>query len=276
MAQLLLTDWLTICTAGPTVDGRTIEEKWLTEAAKNYDREEYPAFVNCEHWFGNLGTVWELRTERDKKNRLCLQARIRVNKYFLQQNAEGVRLCYSAEFLHNFAETGETYLVGLATTDTPASLGTTETHFNRQEKDLFRADAVEFEKIELCRNEETGIYEAVKTAFKEFFTSKKQEINEMTKEEFADAMKPFQEQLSALSGKVEELAKKPETENKPEPENKPKPEDKPADKTAEALTTLSGQIKELSEQVTKLAAEIPPKTTAANAGTGEADSEPLI
>ena len=44
MAQLLLTDWLTICTAGPTVDGRTIEEKWLTEAAKNYDREEYPAF----------------------------------------------------------------------------------------------------------------------------------------------------------------------------------------------------------------------------------------
>ncbi|UKI31410.1 MAG: GPO family capsid scaffolding protein [Lentisphaeria bacterium] len=89
MAQLLLTDWLTICTAGPTVDGRTIEEKWLTEAAKNYDREEYPAFVNCEHYYGNLGTVWELRTERDKKSRLCLQARIRVNKYFLQQNAEG-------------------------------------------------------------------------------------------------------------------------------------------------------------------------------------------
>ena len=45
---------------------------------------------------------------------------------------------------------------------------------------------------------------------------------------------------------------------------------------AETLSNASGQIKELSGLVTKLAAEIPPKTTAANAGTGEADSEPLI
>ena len=273
MAQLLLTDWLTICTAGPTVDGRTIEEKWLTEAAKNYDREEYPAFVNCEHYYGNLGTVWELRTERDKKSRLCLQARIRVNKYFLQQNAEGIRLCYSAEFLHNFAETGETYLVGLATTDTPASLGTTETHFKRREKDLVRADAVEFEKIELSRNDDPGLYEAVKSVFKEFFTPKRQEMIEMTKEEFADAMKPLQEALAELSGKVEKLngqaGKKPDGEQKPEPE-------KPADKTAEALAELSGKVGKIAETLNSLTREIPPKTNAATAGTGEADSEDLI
>ncbi|UKI31409.1 MAG: hypothetical protein L6W00_27100 [Lentisphaeria bacterium] len=95
----------------------------------------------------------------------------------------------------------------------------------------------------------------------------------MTKEEFADAMKPLQEALAELSGKVGKLngqaGQKPDGEQKPEPE-------KPADKTAEALAELSGKVEKIAETLNSLTREIPPKTNAATAGTGEADSEDLI
>ena len=94
----------------------------------------------------------------------------------------------------------------------------------------------------------------------------------MTKEEFADAMKPLQEALAELSGKVEKLnghGNKPDGEQKTEPE-------KPADKTAEALAELSGKVEKIAETLNSLTREIPPKTNAATAGTGEADSEDLI
>lgn len=278
----LLTDWLTICTAGPTVDGRTIEEAWLTQAAKNYDREEYAAFVNCDHWWGNLGTVWELRTGRDKKKRLTLEARIRVNKQFMQQNAEGLRLCFSAEFLHNFAETGETYLVGLATTDTPASLGTTETHFNRQDnKDFFSAGPAESVTLDIQPADKTGasaLIEAMKETFRELFQQKtqKQELQEMTKEEFAaalaEAMKPVQEKLTALEGKLA-APPKPET---PKPET-PKPEELTAETLATALSTalkpVFEKVETLSGKFDQLAKDVPPKGNAAGAGD---EDQPLV
>lgn len=267
---LLLTDWLTICTAGPTVDGRNIPENWLTEAAETYDRKEYPAFLNCEHLWGNLGTVHELRTNRDDKKRLILEARIQPNKYFLQQNAEGLRPCYSAEFLPNFLGSGKRYLCGLATSDLPACVGTTETHFSANVKDVFRGDPVKFENLELKQEKEPGIYEAVKDALTEIFSinkKQKQEQDEMTKDEFSEVMNPVVEKLNAVSGKLDDLAKRQTAT----PENKSAQTDHRADtfNVPDAFSKLTAAVDALSAKLDSLLKDVPPKGNPN--GTGDAN-----
>lgn len=284
MPTLLLTDWQVICTAGPTIDGRNIPEQWLIDAAETYDRDEYAAILDCEHLWGNLGMAWELRTGKDKKNRTNLQARIKPNKYFLEQNSEGHRLRYSAEFMHDFAGSGKTYLYKLATTDLPACLGTTITQFSKQKTDVFRAEPVE---LDLTPADESSknLYSIVKQAIADLFTKEqtppvvpanKQESPEMTKEEFEALMKPFSEKLDDVSKKVDAFTKQ-ETPKPVEPEQKqdPKPEpdvdkfDAKAEigKLTEAVTALSGKLTEALK-------DVPPKGNPS--GTGENDDEPLI
>ena len=105
MPPLLLTDWMTLGTAGPTVDGRNIEEAKLQQAAKNYDPENYCAVINLEHYYGNLGDVQELRSVKDKQDRICLQGRVRPNLTYLAYNASGSKLFFSMELTDNFADT---------------------------------------------------------------------------------------------------------------------------------------------------------------------------
>lgn len=134
MSTPLMTDWITIGTSGPTIDGRNISPEMLTEMAESYDCEEYTAVINSDHmlfFFGNFGEVKELATGTDKKGRLALQARIRPNRRLMQMNAEGQRLFTSMEVDPNFLDSGKSYLVGLAVTDEPASIGTTELQFSR-------------------------------------------------------------------------------------------------------------------------------------------------
>ncbi|BES69718.1 GPO family capsid scaffolding protein [Marinobacter nanhaiticus D15-8W] len=130
----LYTDWIVIGTAGPTIDGRNISDTLLEQAASNYDPSEYTAVINSDHLlglYGNFGSVVELQTARDEKDRTVLQARLAPNKRLLQMNAEGQRLFTSMELIEDFVGTGEGYLIGLAVTDQPASIGTTELHFSK-------------------------------------------------------------------------------------------------------------------------------------------------
>ena len=125
----LTTDWLTIGTSGPTVDGRKISEQMLLEAAETYDPDEYEAVISSEHllwWFGNFGRVSQVRTSTDKKDRTVLQAKIQPNRRLIEMNANGQRLHTSMELEPDFAGTGKAYLMGLAVTDEPASLGTSQ------------------------------------------------------------------------------------------------------------------------------------------------------
>ena len=182
---VLMTDWLTVGTSGPTVDGRVIKPEWLTDAAELYDPEEYTAVANAEHWFGNYGTVRELRTIKDKKERTALQARIRPNKYYLMQNSEDMRLFFSMELDHNFAETERTYLTGLATTDHPASLGTSETHFSRMGNEkIFHGGSQEFSlsALQVIEDQKTELIPAFKAALIDFFSNNKTKTP--NKEEF--------------------------------------------------------------------------------------------
>lgn len=132
----LSTGWICIAAAGESVDGRTIEEQWIIDAAETYSPALYTAMLWPEHQrnFGNMGEVLELMAGRDDEGVLCLYARLRPNMALIQANANGQLLFCSAEFTTdgNFRGTGKTYLEGLGVTDSPASVKTDRMHFSRR------------------------------------------------------------------------------------------------------------------------------------------------
>ncbi|EQB09634.1 GPO family capsid scaffolding protein [Novosphingobium lindaniclasticum] len=128
-----------VAVEGATVDGRTIERVWLEQMAANYNADTYTARINCEHIagyspdkpFNAYGSVLSLKTEEveltiggEKKTLLALYAEIDANDQLLAINKAGQKLFTSCEIHPSFADTKEAYLVGLAITDQPASLGT--------------------------------------------------------------------------------------------------------------------------------------------------------
>lgn len=134
-----------VAVEGATTDGRVIERRWIEQAAKNYNRETYAARVNLEHIrglspmgegdfdssFGAYGDVEAVKAEEitlelagKSVKRLALFAQIDALDPLVKMNAKGQKLYSSIEIAPEFADTGEAYLVGLAVTDSPASLGT--------------------------------------------------------------------------------------------------------------------------------------------------------
>lgn len=120
-----------IAQAGATTDGREIQASWIDQMAKNYDPQKYTARVNIEHYRGILpdgpfkmyGDVLALKAETIDGKRTLL-AQIDPTPELIALNKARQKLFSSAEIDPNFASTGEAYLVGLAVTDSPASLGT--------------------------------------------------------------------------------------------------------------------------------------------------------
>ncbi len=138
-----------VAVEGPTVDGRVIERALLEQAAASYAPATYAARINCEHIagyspdkpFNAYGTVLSLRTEEveldingAKKKLLSLVAEIEANDQLIALNKAGQKLYTSCELHPNFAGEGKGYLVGLAITDSPASLGTEPLKFAVQSR----------------------------------------------------------------------------------------------------------------------------------------------
>lgn len=128
-----------IAVEGATVDGRTMERAWLAEMAAGYNPETYTARINCEHIagfspdkpFNAYGSVLSLSTQEielsingKSEKRLALYAEIDANDNLVAINKAGQKLFTSCEIHPDFAGKGKAYLVGLAVTDRPASLGT--------------------------------------------------------------------------------------------------------------------------------------------------------
>lgn len=128
----LLTEFQVVGTAGETVDGRTIEEQWLTDIADQYDLDIYQAQINADHerWFGNFGQVHEVRLGKNKEGATTLEARLHPNFRLIEMNRNGQRLFTSMEITPNFRGKGKAYLTGLAVTDDPASIGTSMLKFS--------------------------------------------------------------------------------------------------------------------------------------------------
>lgn len=252
---ILLTDWLNIGTSGPTVDGRMIKPEWLRDAAKTYDPNEYTAVANAEHWYGNYGSARKLRTIKDDKDRTVLQAKISPNANYLAQNAEDKRLFFSMELTHDFAKTGKTYLTGLATTDRPASLGTSEVHFSRTDnKEVFRGGSEEFSAtaLQVIEEQKNEFIPAIVAAVKEVFASHKtknpnKEELEMTEEQ----MSAFNEGQKAISDSVAALV----TLLTPTKEDAPETTKATAKTSKEEFETLTGAVEKISASMEKLSAD---------------------
>jgi len=133
------TKFFRVAVEGATVDGRVIERAWIEQMAASYDPATYTARINCEHIagyspdrpFNAYGSVLSLKAEDvkltingEEKTLLALYAEIDANDQLVEINKAGQKLFTSCEIHPNFAGEGKAYLVGLAVTDQPASLGT--------------------------------------------------------------------------------------------------------------------------------------------------------
>ncbi|HFG2999012.1 TPA: GPO family capsid scaffolding protein, partial [Escherichia coli] len=129
-----------------TVDGREISPVHLREAAENFNPDVYAARVNVEHYlspcpsseFSAMGDVTALSTEDITEGplagRTALYAEIEPTERMKQLVADGKKIYSSIELHPQFSVNGRAYLVGLAMTDTPASLGTERLKFTAQQR----------------------------------------------------------------------------------------------------------------------------------------------
>lgn len=128
-----------VATEGATTDGRTIQRSWLEQIAKNFNREKYGARLWLEHYRGMLpdspfkayGDVLAVKTE-EVDGKLTLLAQIEPLPELVAMNKAKQKIYTSCEIDPSFGDTKEAYLVGLAVTDSPASLGTEVLSFAAQ------------------------------------------------------------------------------------------------------------------------------------------------
>lgn len=186
------TKFFRVAVAGPTVDGRVIEPEMIQQMADTYNPATYTATINCEHLrgyspeppFNSYGDIAELKAEKvdieiggKTEKRLALFASFEVNDQAKSINKAGQKRFPSVEIDPNFADSKKAYLVGLALTDSPASLGTELLKFSRDEKrkDHLIALADPFEitfEEETANTEVAGAFAAMKKFFDSFTAPK--------------------------------------------------------------------------------------------------------
>ncbi|MFC3338133.1 GPO family capsid scaffolding protein [Paracandidimonas soli] len=129
-----------VATEGATTDGRTITAEWIQQMAKTFSRAKYGARVWLEHMRGLMpdgpfkayGDVLALEARKKSDGKLGLYAQIEPTDELIKMNKARQKIYSSIEINPDFAGSGEAYLVGLAVTDSPASLGTDMLAFTQQ------------------------------------------------------------------------------------------------------------------------------------------------
>ena len=217
-----------VAVEGATVDGRTIERVWLTQAAANYDPEVKGARVWVEHmrsmWsdspFSAQGDVVALKAEEIKTGKLAgkmaLYAAIKPLPELVQLNKRGKKIYSSIEVEPKFADTGEAYLTGLAVTDEPASMGVEVLKFSAKQNDKkfsseplettleFSVEEDDEDEDEEVRRESTGLLTKLIAKFNrlagrqtdgEKFNAQTAEVLEVV----GDSIEELQSQVDGLS-----------------------------------------------------------------------------
>ncbi|WP_213315808.1 GPO family capsid scaffolding protein [Klebsiella aerogenes] len=131
---------------GATTDGREIQREWLVQMAASYNPTVYTAQINLEHIKGYspdgtfkrygyvTGLTAEEITEGPLKGKMALYADINPSPDLISLIKQWQKQFTSMEVSPKFADTGKAYLVGLAATDDPASLGTEMLAFSASAK----------------------------------------------------------------------------------------------------------------------------------------------
>ena len=255
-----------ILKAGPTIDGRNIEQKIIDDIAETYNPKLYNARINEDHWqYGpKLGDVLSVEKRDDE-----LWAVLKPNSRLLSNIERDQLLHTSCEFYPDFASSGRAYLSGLAMTDEPASLGTTQVHLSassdkcKGQESLSSGATV---SLEMLSGKEHSDQE-IKTLLSKIFSlfsgnqpaslSKKadeEEEVEMSKELEALLTKNIEQNeatataLSSLAAAVTKLSAGKE-ETVP-----PAEEEVPTDATAELSKTVEALSAQMTALTTKLSA----------------------
>lgn len=207
--------WFRIALAGDTTDGREIQADWIIQMAQSYDPNKYGARINIEHFrsiypdgvFGAYGDVLALKTEKvtiDGEEKDALFAQIEPTQSLIALNQKKQKVYTSIEVDENFANKGSAYLIGLAVTDSPASLGTEMLQFaagatvnplsskKQRPENLFTAAQevkLEFDEVKEPQSYSAGLLDKVKNMFKtqdkksvESFSEQEQAIVEIAQE----------------------------------------------------------------------------------------------
>lgn len=131
-----------VAKAGQTTDGRAIPLEHVKQMAASYSPAKYGARVNIEHIksyspdssFKAYGDVVSLSIEEDGDD-TYLVAEVDPTDDLIALSKARQKVYFSIEYNPNFADEGSAYLVGLACTDSPASLGTSYMAFCQQHPD---------------------------------------------------------------------------------------------------------------------------------------------
>jgi hypothetical protein len=174
---------------GATTDGREIQRDWLVQMAASYNPALYTAQINLEHiksylpdsTFNRYGTVSALVAEEIKDGpmagKMALYADVAPTDALIALVKKGQKLFTSMEVSPQFADSGKAYLVGLAATDDPASLGTemltfsaTATHnplANRKQnpENLFSAAAETVIELDVTQDDKPSLFSRVTALF---------------------------------------------------------------------------------------------------------------
>ena len=147
-----LSKFFRVALEGATTDGRKISREWIMQMANNYNTAKYGARVWLEHIRGTLpdspfkayGDVVALKAEEieiDGVKKMALLAQLSPTDDLVKMNKSRQKIYTSIEVNPNFADSGEAYIVGLAVTDSPASLATEALAFAAQhpESNIFTA-----------------------------------------------------------------------------------------------------------------------------------------
>lgn len=131
-----------VAVEGGTTDGRTITREWIEQMAKRYNQSTYGARVNMEHirgidpegLFKMYGDITAAKTEEveiEGEKRLALYVQIDPTPELIALNKKRQKVYTSIEIHPNLNDKGA-YMMGLAVTDSPASLGTEMLQFCSQ------------------------------------------------------------------------------------------------------------------------------------------------
>ncbi|BCB23213.1 head scaffolding protein [Burkholderia phage FLC5] len=134
-AKLAKSKMFRIAVEGATTDGRTIERAWLEQIAANYSSTKYGARVNLEHYrgivpdgpfkaYGDVIAVETRELDGEFAGKLGLYAQIEPTPELVALTKAKQKIYTSCEIDPSFADSKQAYLIGLAVTDSPASLGT--------------------------------------------------------------------------------------------------------------------------------------------------------
>lgn len=137
------TRFFRVALEGGATDGRTITRDWIQQMADTFDPQKYGARIWLEHIrglypdgpFQAYGDVRAIEAREEDDGKLGLYAHIDPTPELIALNKKRQKIYTSIEIDHDFAGSGQAYLVGLAVTDSPASLGTEILEFSQQRPD---------------------------------------------------------------------------------------------------------------------------------------------